>query len=92
MGVYSFRILNVFSGVDIMPYSIAREGITPNSLYGWLQSRVAPSNRRFIVDVYCQMGINSNDIQGIIDVTHCLSLNDSYWVIRSDSDMHLITR
>lgn len=87
MGVYSFQILNVFSGTDIMPYPIAREGITPNSLYDWLQSRVAPSNRRFIVDVYRQMGINPNDIQGIIDVTHCLSLNDSYWVTRSDSNM-----
>lgn len=65
MGVYSFQILNVFSSADIMPYPIAQEGITPNSLYGWLQSRVAPSNRRFIVDVYHQMGINPNDIQGI---------------------------
>lgn len=42
MGVYSFQILNVFSSVGIMPYPIPQEGITPNSLYGWLQSRVAP--------------------------------------------------
>jgi hypothetical protein len=87
MGMYSFQILRVFSSMDRMPYPMAVAGITPNSLYAWLQSRVAPSNRRFIGDVYRQMGINPGDIKGIIDVTHCLSLNDSYWVTKSNSKM-----
>lgn len=87
LGTYSFQILRVFSSVDRMPYPMARVGITPNSLYAWLQGRIAPSNRRFIADVYQQMGINPQDIQNVIDVTHCLSLNDSYWVTKSDSKM-----
>lgn len=87
MGMYSFQILRVLSSMDRMPYPIALAGITPDSLYAWLQSRVAPSNRRFIGDVYHQMGIQPQDIKGIIDVTHCLSLNDSYWVTKSNSKM-----
>lgn len=87
MGTYSFQILRVFSSVDRMPYPMARVGITPDSLYAWLQGRIAPSNRRFIAEVYYQMGIDPQDVEGVINVTHCLSLNDSYWVTKSDSEM-----
>lgn len=87
LGTYSYQILRVFSSANRMPYPMVRTGITPDSLYDWLQSRVAPSNRRFIADVYYQMGINPNDLKGVIDVTHCLSLNDSYWVTKSNSKM-----
>ena len=69
------------SKVNLLPpdLNLSNEGIV-----AWLKRRVIPKNRAFVHNILQSMGLTPGDTKGIIDVCKGLSLNDSYWVIRSD--------
>lgn len=50
----------------------------------WLRSRKIPRNRAFIHSFLARLGLSPNATLAIMDVSKGLSLNDSYWVVRSD--------
>lgn len=58
--------------------------LTDKGLLRWLRRRVIPKNRRFVFEILESLNLDINDTKGIIDVCLGLSLNDSYWVVRSD--------
>ena len=47
----------------------------------WLRRRIIPKNRTFATEILAQIGLTTGDVQGIIDASKGLSLNDSYWVV-----------
>lgn len=51
-------------------------------LIAFLEHRKAPKHRRHIQQLLEQYGCN--DLEGFLQVTHALSLNDTFWVQRSD--------
>ena len=53
---------------------------TADSILHWLRRRVIPKNRAFVGEILHSLGLQPNDVLGIIDVCKGLSLNDSYWV------------
>jgi len=57
--------------------------LTDDGLVKWLQRRVIPKNRAYVAEILKTYGLSVNDTKGIIDVCKGLSLNDSYWVVRS---------
>jgi len=54
---------------------------TDAGLLQWLKRRVIPRNRAFVQSFLAKLGLNVNDIKGIIDICKGLSLNDCYWVV-----------
>ena len=50
----------------------------------WLERRVIPKNRYYVEEILASLNLKRNDIKGIIDVCKGLSLNDAYWITKSD--------
>lgn len=58
--------------------------LTGEGVRKWLERRVIPKNRAFVTEILRTLGLNINDMKGIIDVCKGLSLTDSYWVVPQD--------
>ncbi len=54
-------------------------------LGSFLEGRKAPKHRRHIQELLARYGCD--DLEGFLNVTHALSLNDTFWVKRADSDL-----
>lgn len=55
--------------------------LTEDGLLDWLKHRSIPSNRQFVGEILNAVGLDGDDLKGIIDLCKGLSLNDSYWVV-----------
>lgn len=56
-------------------------GILPvgfRDLASWLSSRFILSHRRPVMDLFSSLGIT--DLDDYLDITNCISVNDTYWV------------
>ena len=62
-----------------MDLDLSEEGII-----SWLKNRTIPSNRELAGRILSSLGLNINDLKGIIDICMGLSLSDSYWVVQAD--------
>jgi len=54
------------------------------SLLEWIKRRTIPKNRAFVHKILMELGLNLNNVKGIIDVSKSLSLNDCYWIVQED--------
>jgi len=52
----------------------------------WLRRRAIPNNRELVGTILGVLGLDVNNLKGIVDVCMGLSLNDSYWVVQKDFD------
>ena len=50
----------------------------------WIKSRTIPKNREFVDKILMELGLNSDNIKGIVDISKSLSLNDCYWIVKED--------
>ena len=73
---YYFEEVNQIS--DTLPY-----GFT--DIEAWLGARKAPKHRKHIKALIAELGCNT--LVGYIEVTHAVSLNDTYWVKKIDEDI-----
>ena len=64
----------------LLPLDMERTGA---GIIHWLERRVIPKNRAFVDEILKTLGLSRNDTKGIIDACKGLSLNDSYWIVRS---------
>lgn len=81
-GTVSTEVVAVHDGHrGILPWGIVPDG---EGLYRWLSSRLLPRDRRYAFELCASLGISTNDVQGICDVSAGLSLNDSYWVPKAE--------
>ena len=55
------------------------------SLTGFLERRKAPKHREHIQRLLERFGCD--DLEGFLNVTHAVSLNDTFWVKRADRDI-----
>ena len=55
------------------------------TLGGFLERRKAPKHREHIQRLLERFGCD--DLEGFLNVTHAVSLNDTFWVKKSDSDL-----
>ena len=55
-----------------------------DSLLSWIKSRTIPKNRAFVYKILMELGLNLNDIEGIVSISKSLSLNDCYWIVQED--------
>ncbi|MBQ6621243.1 MAG: XRE family transcriptional regulator [Mogibacterium sp.] len=62
---------------DLLPMGLE---VSEEGILRWLRERVIPANRDLVGQILAGLGLNINDLKGIIDVSMGLSLNDSYWV------------
>ena len=58
--------------------------IENSSLLLWIKSRTIPKNREFVHKILMELNLSFNDIEGIISISKSLSLNDCYWIVKSD--------
>lgn len=54
------------------------------SLLSWIKSRTIPKNRDFVHQVLMELNLSFDDIEGIVSISKSLSLNDCYWIVKSD--------
>ena len=64
---------------------VAYRPIGYKSLTGFLERRKAPKHREHIQRLLERYGCD--DLEGFLNVTHALSLNDTFWVKRQDSGL-----
>lgn len=50
-------------------------------LFKWISHRTVPRGRAHIRDMLLKLGLNPDDLQSIIAISHGLSLNDVYWIV-----------
>lgn len=55
---------------------------TPDGILEWIDRRSVPKNRHLVGKILYSLGLNRDDLKGILDIGMALSLNDSYWVTR----------
>ena len=55
--------------------------LTDDGIVRWLEHRSIPKNRAFAGEILISLGLDVNDLKGLIDIGKALSLNDSYWVV-----------
>lgn len=79
MGLEISNIQEISQNRNIYP-ALLKDEITPQTLEGFLKTRVIPKNRWFVEEILKTIGVNKNDIKGIIDICKGLSLNDCYWI------------
>ncbi|MDO5331384.1 MAG: helix-turn-helix domain-containing protein [Bacillota bacterium] len=61
--------------------------LTEEGLIRWIDKRIIPNNREFVGEILSTLNLDRGDIKGIVDVCKGLSLNDSYWIIPSGSNL-----
>lgn len=66
---------------DLLPLDLE---LTGEGVVKWLDRRTIPQNRDLAGNILQSLGLNYDDLKGIIDVCKGLSLNDSYWVTSDD--------
>lgn len=66
--------------VRLLPMRMV-QGMTPDSVTSWLESRVIPRNRRFVEKILSQAGLAPGVTLGIMNVCLGLSVNDAYWFV-----------
>ena len=54
------------------------------SLLSWIKSRTIPKNRDFVHKILMELNLSFDDIEGIVAISKSLSLNDCYWIVKSD--------
>ena len=84
MGLEISNIQEISKNKKIYP-TLLKDEITPNTLEGFLKTRIIHKNRWFVEEILKSIGVNKNDIKGIIDICKGLSLNDSYWIIDNEN-------
>jgi len=55
-----------------------------HSLLRWIKGRTIPKNREFVDKILRELGLNLDNIRGIVDISKSLSLNDCYWIVQED--------
>ncbi|MDR2571742.1 MAG: XRE family transcriptional regulator, partial [Oscillospiraceae bacterium] len=75
---YTAKMLSVYKPHTLLPLGME---ITDDGILKWLERRVIPMNRTFVVEILHSLGLSLGDTKGIIDVCKGLSLNDSYWIV-----------
>lgn len=66
-------------------WHVAYRPIGYKSLTGFLERRKAPKHREHIQRLLERFGCD--DLEGFINVTHAVSLNDTFWVKKAESDL-----
>jgi transcriptional regulator with XRE-family HTH domain len=63
---------------DLFPLDLE---LTGDGVIRWLGHRAIPKNRAFVGEILTSLGLDVNDLKGLIDIGKGLSVNDSYWIV-----------
>jgi len=63
------------------PLNLALED---SSLLSWIKGRTIPKNREFVYKILMELNLSFDDIEGIVNISKSLSLNDVYWIVEED--------
>jgi len=55
-----------------------------SAILSWIKSRTIPKNREFVYKILLELNLNFDDIEGIVNISKSLSLNDCYWIVQED--------
>ena len=55
-----------------------------SSFLSWIKGRTIPKNRAFVHKVLMELNLSFDDIEGIVNISKSLSLNDCYWIVQED--------
>lgn len=61
-------------------------GVTTDNFMNWIEGRFAAKHRKHLVKYLHSIG--AYDIRGFIKVSHCISINDTYWIKESTENIH----
>jgi len=55
-----------------------------SELLSWIKGRTIPKNREFVYKILMELNLSFDDIEGIVNISKSLSLNDVYWIVEED--------
>ena len=78
----SIEIVKVYTeNKTFFPLNLKLEN---SSLLLWIKSRTIPKNREFVYKILLELKLSFDDIEGIVNISKSLSLNDCYWIVQED--------
>lgn len=82
--VYSIHVDKVYNeNFALFPKKLS--AVTDKNLRKWITARKTPENRQYAEKILAASGDSHNPMD-YVDVSHALSLTDTYWITRDDSD------
>lgn len=82
-GDYELSIIEKYN-INKHIYPVSLEENNPDALLEWIQERNIPKNRTFVNEILGSLGLQRNDLIGILTVGKGLSLNDPYWIVEPE--------
>jgi len=81
-GVSNIKIKNIYNEHKIFfPLNLE---LTNDALLSWIKTRTIPKNRAFVHNMLTALNLDFNKIEGIVNISKSLSLNDCYWIVEED--------
>lgn len=78
-GISEVEILKIYEEHKrFFPLNLALEN---DALLSWIKSRTIPKNREFVHKILIALNLDFNRIEGIVNISKSLSLNDCYWIV-----------
>lgn len=82
---YKQEVKNIQVFSDLLPINLNKNDLQ-NSLKKWIEHRRVPNNREFCENIIATYSNDKQNLIDYIDVSLCLSLNDTFWVVPTDKN------
>lgn len=82
---YKQEVKNIQVFSDLLPINLNKNDLQ-NSLKKWIEYRKIPNNRKFSENIIATYSDDKQNLIDYIDVSLCLSLNDTFWVVPTDKN------
>lgn len=82
---YKQEVKNIQVFSDLLPINLNKNDLQ-NSLKKWIENRRVPNNREFCENIIATYSNDKQNLIDYIDVSLCLSLNDTFWVVPTDKN------
>lgn len=83
---YKQEVKNIQVFSDLLPINLNKNDLQ-NSLKKWIENRRVPNNREFCENIIATYSNNDNqNLINYINISLCLSLNDTFWVVPTDKN------
>ena len=81
-GISNIEIVKIYKEhKNFLPLNLSLDN---HALLLWIKSRTIPKNRAFVHKILIELNLSLDDIEGIINISKSLSLNDCYWIVKEN--------
>ncbi len=76
----------IISNINVINKKLLPIDLDIDHIDRWLKNRTIPENRAYVSNFLSKLNLSEKRKLGIINISKCLSLNDSFWVVPIEFD------